>query len=225
MTPELSIEDIEWLLARAAGFDAGFAFITNFEVLEKNGTSDKILEKISEWEKLRLADRFTDEQKDLMKNIKNEFSLINTGKNEWELIRIYSNIFKHNRKVRQPGEPLYSTFNFDNKGKEQAINFIITATDTDISNIIMELNNYKEINIPVTLHSGQKLKYSGGSKAIIYDKYWNILREIDINPKDFIIAEGEQSLTFDCKFSNFDKNPSVKLEIRTKGETEKITLN
>ena len=67
MTSETSVEDIEWLLARAAGFDAGFAFVTSFTVLKQNGNSDEILKLINEWEKLRLAGSFTDKQKELLK--------------------------------------------------------------------------------------------------------------------------------------------------------------
>ncbi len=53
MTPETSIEDIEWLLARSAAFDAGFAFVTNYEAVEKNANSDKIMDLIGEWEKYK----------------------------------------------------------------------------------------------------------------------------------------------------------------------------
>ena len=35
MTPETSIEDIEWLLARASGYDAGYAFVASLESIEK----------------------------------------------------------------------------------------------------------------------------------------------------------------------------------------------
>lgn len=63
MTPETSIEDIEWLLARSAGYDAGYAFVAALESIEKNGHSNKILELIGDWEKLRLGGVFSENRK------------------------------------------------------------------------------------------------------------------------------------------------------------------
>jgi hypothetical protein len=224
MTSETGIEDIEWLLARAAGFDAGFAFVTGFKVLKENAISDKILQKIADWEKLRLAGLFTDEQKILMRDTKNEFSLIKSNDNEWGLTRVYSAKFIHNKKTRQPGEPLYSTFKFTNHGQEQTLGFILTASNCNVSDIVFEFNNYKEIKIPLTLLCGQTLKYTGGNTALVCDKNWKTIKQININPSDFKVQQGEQTLTLDCKFANTGEDPCVKLEIRTKGKTERITM-
>jgi hypothetical protein len=62
MQPETSVEDIEWMLARSAAFDAGYAFVTSFEDLEENGRSDEILGLIGRWEEARMADAFTPDQ-------------------------------------------------------------------------------------------------------------------------------------------------------------------
>ena len=225
MTSETSIEDVEWLLARSAGFDAGFAFVTGFEELEKNGNSDKILELIGEWEKVRLAGLFTDEQKKVMENPETEFSLIKVNDNEWSLYQVESEKFKHEKKVKQPGEPLYSTFTFKNIGKEQAINFILNAIDADISDISMEIDNYKEIKLPFTLLKGQIVKYTGGNKAIVYDKSYKIVNEFEIIPSDFKVRSGEHSITIDCQFKNTGEKPSAKFEIRTFGKRENIIMN
>jgi len=38
LKPETSLEDIEWMLARGAGFDAGFGLATSIEAVEKEWT-------------------------------------------------------------------------------------------------------------------------------------------------------------------------------------------
>lgn len=225
MTPETSIEDIEWLLARSAAFDAGYAFVASYESIEKNGNTDNILELIGEWEKIRLAGLFSDEQKQIMEDTDTEFSLNKINDNEWDLYRVYSGKFKHEKKVRQPGEPLYSTFHFSHKGKEQTMNFILSAVDSDISNITMEIDNYKETKLPVALKSGEIIKYSGGEKAYVYDNNWHVINEFDIDPSALKVTNGDHSMTFNCKFKKAGKEPMVKLEIRTFGPAEKITLN
>ena len=103
----------------------------------------------------------------------------------WELYQIFSYKFKHEKKARQPGEPLYSSFNFNNSSDEQIMNFIITAKDATVSNINIEIDNYKEVAIPVRLKAEESIKYSGGDKAVIYSPTWQKIGEININPNDF----------------------------------------
>ena len=131
MTSETSVEDIEWLLAKSAAYDAGYAFVANLETIENNGNSPEILELIGAWEKLRIQRAFSEEQKKVMLDSNKEFSLKEIDSNSWSLSHLNTKIFKHEHKTKQPGEPLYSTFKFNNIGKEQAFSFIITAVDSD----------------------------------------------------------------------------------------------
>ena len=105
MTPETSIEDIEWLLARSAAFNAGYAFVTNHETIAENGNSDKILQMIGDWEKLRIAGLFSEEQKRKMEDIAKEFSLEKVHDKEYSLVQVFSSKFnlfssKFNFKIR-----------------------------------------------------------------------------------------------------------------------------
>lgn len=225
MTPETSIEDIEWLLARSAAYNAGFAFVADYEAIEKNGNTNKILELIGEWEKVRLAGLFTDKQKQLMEGTVTEFTLEKFSDLEWNWIQVYSNKFNHVKMVRQPGEPLYSTFKFTNDGDDQRGNFILTALGSDISNIKMELDNFKEVILPISLKKGQYIKYWGGDKAYVYDNNWQFVKAFDIDSSPFIISTGDHSITFNCEFSNTGEETRVKLEIRTFGEAERIRMN
>jgi hypothetical protein len=104
------------------------------------------------------------------------------------------------------------------------MHFILNAVDSDISEIKMEIDSYKEIDLPVSLKSGEIIKYTGGTTAYVYDKNWQKINEFEIDPSSLKVSKGEHSLTFDCKFKNTGKEPMVKLEIRTFGPAEKITL-
>jgi len=222
MRNNTTLEDIEWMLARSAAFNAGYAFVTGFRVLEENGYTDKILQVIGQWEKARMADAFTDEQKQRMEDINNEFHLETVNENEWNLYQVYSYKFKHEKKVRQPGEPLYSTFTFNNPAEEHEINFILTAKDATISKITLELDNYKRIILPISLKAEESIKYTGGDKAIVYSNTWQKVKEIDINIAALKVSKGEHSLTFDCLFVSEGKEPHAKLEVRIIGSAEKI---
>jgi len=221
MTSETSLEDIEWMLARSAAFNAGYSFVINYKTLEENAQSDEILKLLGKWEKARLSGAFTDEQKQRMEDLNNEFHLETIDENQWILNQVYSYKFKHEKKTRQPGEPLSSTFSFKNPAENQSFQFILTATGGSVQHIKIELDNFKEISIPIQLNAGETIKYSGKEKAVIYDKNWKKLRELNMDSSLLMVSKGDHSLLFDCSFGKGD-NSIVKLELRLVGPDEKV---
>ncbi len=225
MRSNTPVEDIEWMLARSAAFNAGYAFVTGERQLTDNGQSDEILRLIGEWEKARMGDVFNEDQKARMKDINNEFSLETIAENHWNLYPIHSYKFKHDDKVRQPGEPLFSTFNFENPGENTTMNFILTASDARVSGIKIELDNSREIVLPVELKAGESAKYSGGEKVVVLNAFNHPIKEISIDGNLMQIEKGNHSIVFDCNFSEKGKEPLAKLEIRIRGKAEEIKVN
>ncbi len=223
MTSETSLEDIEWMLARSAAFNAGYAFVLSYKTLEGNAQSDEILKLLGKWEKARLSDAFNDEQKKRMEALNNEFHLETIEVNQWILNQIYSYKFKHEKKNRQPGEPLSSTFSFKNPAENQPLQFILTAIGGSVQDIKMEIDNFKEILIPVRLNAGETIKYTGQKKAIIYDKNWKKLQEIKMDSSLMSVAKGDHSLLFDCNFGEGNE-ANAKLELRLVGADEKVSI-
>ncbi len=223
MTPETSIEDIEWMLARSAAFSAGYAFVTSYEALEQNMHSDEIMKLLGQWERARLSKAFNEEQIQRMEDIKNEFHLETVNETEGTLYQVHSFKFKHEKKVRQPGEPLYSTFTFENPSVDQTMSFILKAVNGDIKDIKIEIDNYKQLSIPITLKEGETLKYTTGNKAKIYTKNWRKLKEIDIDESKLALSTGEHNLTFDCSFTG-GKESYSNLEIRVSGPAEVVKM-
>lgn len=224
MTTETSIEDMEWMLAKSAGYDAGYALVVDLSTVNQNGNSEKLLELIGDWEKLRISNSFSKAQKEVMRDSYKEFTLEKITDREWNWQEVFSEIFAHEKKVRQPGEPLYSTFNFNNSGEEQGLNFAFTANKCDVSGIAMELNNYKKIQISVAIKEGQTLKYTGDNKAILYDANWQIINKVEMNLVDLTLKKGENLITVDCDFDRADKEAKVKVEIRAYGKDQKVVL-
>tara|TARA_Y100001980_G_C14556918_1_gene353758 strand:+ start:45628 stop:48081 length:2454 start_codon:yes stop_codon:yes gene_type:complete len=224
MTSETSLEDMEWLLARSAGYEAGYALVADNESVAKNGNSDKILELIGDWEKLRISDSFSDAQKELMRDNSKEFTIERDGDDEWNWQEIHAEIYTHEHKVRQPGEPLYSSFNFENPGAAQTLNFILTANNSDVNNITFEINNYKKIQLPVTIKAGQILKSLSG-KVVLFDTNWQVIKTLDIDLADFGLNQGNNVITVDCTFNNPEKEANLKVEIKSIVKGEKVVLN
>ena len=221
MTSDTSIEDIEWMLARSAAFNAGYAFYTDYESLEENGHSEEVLKLLDEWEKARMSGSFKADQKQRMQDIDNEFHLETVNESEWALYEVYSHKFTHEKKEKQPGEPLHSTFTFENPAEKQPMNFILTLWEGSAKDFNFEIDHFKQIELPVTLEPGQSIKYSGGDTATIYNKNWKKIKEIGIDVSRLSLSTGTHTLSLDCKFSE-NKEAYVKLEIRTLGRAERV---
>lgn len=222
MRENTPVEDIEWMLARSAGFDAGYALVTNKQRLEANGQSAEILELIGRWEKARMAGAFSEDQKERMKDIQNEFHLEANAEVQWVLYPVATFKFKHQDRVKQPGEPLFSTFKFENPVENAPMNFIITAKDATISDIEMEVNNSRRLTFPVKLKSGESIRYKGDGKAIILDNNLQKKGELEIDASAFKLGKGPQSITFDCNFVDKKDEAVAAFEVRISGEGEEV---
>ena len=150
------------------------------------------------------------------------FSLETIGEHEWIIRQIQSFKFKHEDKVRQPGEPLFSTFKFENKEENATLNFILTTVDATISKLNIELDNNKEIEISIALHAGESVKYNGGEWIEILDEFLKKSGGFKVDPADFELSKGIHSVIFDCTFSEKGKEPAAKFEVRIPGKAEAV---
>jgi hypothetical protein len=222
---ETSIEDIEWMLARGAGFNAGFGLSTSIETLKKHGRKDEILSTIKIWEGARLQGLFTDEQKQRMQDPKNEFRLQLNKDGAYELQPVYNAFFMHEQKVKQPGEPVYSSFEFVNPSVAQPLAFIITLgerkgayPDLSFNNPTITINQQDGLVLPVNLKSNEYL-YCDGVSVRLYNKQWQLTQTIQLSKPLPTLEQGKNDITFDGQYSG-DNAPNVKIELRCKGTPE-----
>jgi len=223
MTAQTSIEDTEWLLARAAGFDAGFAFNVSLRNVETNGQSDQIFNAIRIWETARMAGAFTPEQKKKMQDIRMEFHLEQTGENKWDLFPYQIERYEHNQKIRQPGEPVHSIFDFTNPFEAQPLMLQITLAGeqnevSPVDGITIEINNYNTIDIPAKMQAGQTLKLDGKGTLQHFDKNWKLIETLNIE-KVPLLVKGKNRIMIDAAFTT-EGSSKLKLEVRTIGNAE-----
>jgi len=94
LRPDTSLADAEWLLARAAGYDAGFALATSIhstaQLIAGDGDAQTsniaaILDAVRQWETARMAGAFPPEIKARLRDNHLEFHLDPVGPGEWDL--------------------------------------------------------------------------------------------------------------------------------------------
>ena len=102
LRPDTSIEDAEWLLARAAGFDAGFALAASLastaqleadpdsaDAAKQFGATPAILAAIKQWETARMAGAFPAGAKARLRDNTREFHLQPAGPGQWDLFEVH----------------------------------------------------------------------------------------------------------------------------------------
>ena len=224
---ETSAEDIEWMLALGAGYNAGFGLSTSLKTLRDHGKRDEILALIKLWEHARMEGVFTEAQKENMRSLKNEFHLKEISKDVYQLIPVYNAYFKHVQKIKQPGEPASSVFEFNNKAAEQPLSFIITMesgkeTDGDVTfdDPSITINHQDVLVMPVSLKKGQVLCCDG--KTIrLYNKQWQLIQTINTIVNLPLLTTGKNDITFDGHYSG-ENGAAIKIEIRVNGVPELI---
>jgi hypothetical protein len=221
MTAETTIEDVEWMLARSAAFDAGYAFVTGYEELEENGFTARMLDAIALWERARMADAFSAKEKRRMEDVDSEFHLEAAGDRGFTLTQVHPQVFRHERGVRQPGEPSSSTFELANPGAAQTLRWILSAEDGEVSQIRLAIDDGEPISLPVRLRAGWSLRYEGGSTVTIRDAGHRRQGVVRVDELRLRIAPGRHAVTLDAGLTPADQ-AKARLELRVLGRGESI---
>ncbi|MCX6244839.1 MAG: hypothetical protein NTU98_09055 [Bacteroidetes bacterium] len=89
LTEKTTLPEMEWMLARSAGYNAGFAMVSSLESLRKNPYTGELLDAIREWEICRRENVFPPEVKEQLKDPKKEFHLEKVSETSYDLFPVY----------------------------------------------------------------------------------------------------------------------------------------
>jgi hypothetical protein len=218
--------DIEWMMARAAGYNAGFAMVLRESELLNNPYTDELLGLIKIWEEARLAGVFSDEQCESLRNNNNEFHLEKRDDKTYVLNSYTNNSFEHEKKVLQPGEPTDSEWNFKNDGGEQKLRFRLTIKGEvgKVENFDLEFDRSFKFNLPKEALAGYSLVCDGSEVLRIYDQKGRFIETFDMGRKPPVMRKGTHYLRFDCQFKGND-DLKVNLIVKQKGAEEIMQID
>jgi hypothetical protein len=219
LTATTSLAEMEWMLARAAGFGAGFAMSTTLAELRKNPDTGLLLDTIREWEDARRSQAFTPAQRAQLRNSTLEFHL--------EHSRLYpfhdSAPFRHESVVRQPGEPTAATWKTENPDEAQRVQLRLQLTGAAgaASRFRLEFDGGQVVTLDVELTAGESLVLDGGPAARVYDAKGRQRATVAVAGAVPRLATGAHTVGFDCTFSG-DPTPAVDVTFRTRGAAEPV---
>lgn len=221
-----TLPEMEWMLARAAGYNAGFAMVARPNALRKNLQTNQLLNAIREWEEARNGNAFSVPQQELLKNPKNEFHLEKIDDGKWILHQYaMSEVFTREKFERQPGEPTHTTWNLPYNWEHQPLQFRmqITGDKGSVKNIKMQIDNYKELLFPIELAAGESLVSDGTETIRSYDKNGKPKGSFKLASIPPNMTKGPHSIIIDSEYPQED---SPKIEVQFKGinKSEKIRI-
>ncbi len=202
---DTSVEDIEWMLARAAGYHAGFGLATSLastaqltadpdsaDTLQKFGAMPSILQAIQQWETARIAGAFPPEVRTALRDNLKEFHLAPAGPGQWDLAEITVTRFTNNL-ASNPSSS--AEFHFNDPTPAAGAHWIMRSSGTNSAEqISIELNGVPLLPALAALPARQSLKYTGGAEAWLYDSQWKRLASVPVNAKALDLPSGSRTL-------------------------------
>lgn len=219
-----TLSEMEWMLSKAAGYNAGFAMVARPTALRKNPISNQLLDAIREWESARNGNAFSKIQQEALKDPKNEFHLEKRAEGKWILHQYaMSPVFTREKFERQPGEPTHTTWNLEYNWKEQPLQFRmqIKGDKGSVKNIKMQIDNYLELLFPMELAVGESLVSDGTETIRIYDKNGKPKKSLKLQTKPPTVSSGVHVILIDSEFS---RDESPKIEVQFKGLASKVDI-
>ncbi len=214
-----TLSDIEWMLARGAGYNAGFALATNLEALRENPQTGAILDAISGWEMARRSDTFSDEQRERMKDPKSEYHLVKLEAGAW-------NLFPYHKSPEFRWEISHDstvTMEFINPDGDQPVQFIlrILGDSGKVKNPKFTIDKLTSFVFPTELKANESLLCEGYPEARVYDQKGLQIKTIQCSRSIPKIENGKHRIEFSCEYSG-EVTSSIIVQFKTIGTPERI---
>lgn len=220
-----TLQEFEYMLARSAGYDAGYALFSDLMKLTNNKEFEKIAEAINIWEEARLGEIFNAEQIEDLKNVNNDFSLEKNEDSSFELQYYKKEKFELLNEMVQPGQPNDVSLDIESI-EAQKLYMVIGAVGESgsINKVNILFDGYEEIDLEVELKPNYAITYRGDKKALVYDEKGRLKTVIDLEIEGIELEKGDANIRVSAEFS---EGADLKLEgyVRLKDKVETVVTN
>ena len=215
-----TLEDLEWALAEAAGFDGGYAMNIGVKTLRRHGQIDQLLTAIKQWDRLREKQCFTAEQKERLKDPATEWHLEQQSEGVYALYPL--SISKHFHCMLgelQPGQPGGADWSVSSPYAGTYAFRLKVEGDGSIENPRF-MTEKGTISFPCRIQEGQYLLYGFDGKAVVTDKNFNTLTQVTPEGSSELLT-GDTHVAFSCE-KEADTDPEVIVRFIARGTPETI---
>lgn len=196
--PATNLSDMEWVLSKAAGFDAGFALSTSLGEMAANGQTPQMLGAMKQWESARHAGAFSAEQRERLRGMDSEWHLERREAGGWTLFPTRLTTFRYPEGSVQPGQPPIAEWQLENPYAEQTPSIVIRVmpgaggvlSDPTIS------IGAREITFRGEIAAGQYLLVGDGREATLCDANWMPVGTLAADAEAPLVRPGTTPVTF-----------------------------
>ena len=214
--PATSRESLEWMLSKAAAFDASYGVLLDAEAIKSHGSLNEMLELMGQWNLLSSHQAFNATQKEMMKDPYLDWHLERHLDPNFLLYPLnFSRRYPCELQPIDTGLLSSETWNW-NVEVEGRFGLRIQV-DGEVEIVNPMVNTSKGlVMFPCTLKPGQRLMYDFGETALVVDANYNRLEEVSIEglPE---LSQGTNEVSFLCEVDPAaEKLPLVRLRYITK---------
>lgn len=210
-------DDIQWMLSKATGYGAGFAWNMSGDALRTHGKTREYLQLISVWEKMRMYGAIPETLKEQLRDPKTEWD-IEEVPGGFHVYKMNIAAFECSPEGAQPGMPSGGDWMTFNPYSSQKMVFRMRAGDERDRGGFSQLTfraGENFIRFDLHLDCGQYLIYEGGVTAEIRDKNFHLIRTVQGDGSPLILEQGISMLLFKCIFDGEEPPyPQVKIFMR-----------
>ena len=210
------------MLARSAGYDAGYALTGSIRDFKRNEEFTRIAEAVRIWEEARLKRIFNEEQIEVLKNVQNDFSLRKVDGTTFELQYFEKLKFELINESVQPGQPNDASVAL-NCRESQDLYLVIGAVGESgtINKVNVEVNALEAYSVLTELKPNYAITYRGDNKVLIYDEKGRLKKIEELTVDGIKLSDGANNLRVSAEFSD---GAELKLEgyVRVKDKVEVI---
>lgn len=217
----ITLEDLEWLLSKAAAFDAGYGLVIDRAALKRYGQLDKVMALVKAWNKIRDADVLTEYQKEDLIDPYADWHLEPNAEGGYLLFPVHQSR-GYRCRVTESG-PCQEQWQWK-------------SDVTSLTGLRIEVKGQGEIRqpmlatasdtllFPCVVKTGQFLLCDFDGVARVTDADYQTLQEFTME-KMLTLPEGETAVTFSCVVKGEKKLPEVVARYLTREEPTLIRLD
>jgi hypothetical protein len=182
------------MMARAAGYNAGFALVARYNSLKSNPQTDRLLELIKLWQEASRSGIFSQEQLARLKDPSNDFHL-EKGNKTWLLYPFRKQKYDQAGKVVTTGEKVESEWEFENPDSIQPFRFNLTFRDDSMkaTDLRITLDREDLVHFRGELTPGTSVVCDGKSVKL-YDQKGKFLLKAEPEPAIPEMSKGKHRI-------------------------------
>jgi hypothetical protein len=223
-----TLDEIEWMLSKAAGYDAGFAIVAQPENFRINGQGKAAIAAIREWEKARRKGVFSPAQREKLRVPDSDWHLEAMGEEKWRLWPVaFSKTLVWEATGPQASQQgaadagaasASAEWQVDNNFHTQPLRFVLRCVSGQgmgwIENPSFEVGG-RRVVFRVRLEPGEYLVCEGEPHATVCDANWNEIKPVDAEGRLPALASGTNTVVFSANPGSLPARVQVRL--KTKG--------